>query len=248
MKKKFFLAIAMSVTFLFTACQKNSVSTDTENNFEESLKVTGGSVKRLYGNDAGISLDNTHNTYAISSDEWKRMEEIPETGLFVVDSDHLPFNFYEEIAKMGISQQRNGSLVNQEGSPMSIFVYSETFEVIPDGPKKRSNPPFKKHTYTVYWVYKSGFCRSYRAYTMAYAWGLSSTGEKLPTKIDYIYTNAKAGSVTDRDYCYNCHSESSVAVLDFGCWWPAHGKASGSFYAYWRDGSKRIEKRFVWEH
>ncbi len=85
MKKRFFLVITIFVTvlLLFTGCQKEVVSTNSqEEKSKEVLDVIGGNVNRLYGKEAGITLDDLPYVNSISYKEWKSMEEIPETGIF----------------------------------------------------------------------------------------------------------------------------------------------------------------------
>jgi hypothetical protein len=112
--------------------------------------------------------------------------------------------------------------------------------------------PFKCVTWYAKWEYDGGFCRHYRAWTGAYAWGPGITGGcsgiKPLTNIQYITAYAHAAGKTGQDYCYNCNQEHAYAHRKIGCFWPAHGKGSGYHYVYLVDGTIQVFLNWGWSH
>ncbi len=142
-------------------------------------------------------------------------------------------------------------LAEQVGNTLARLVNAAGSLVI-DEARAASPFPWRCGTWYFKWEYNGGFCRDYRAWSHAYAWGPGSDGvcanPKPLTRIEYISTYAKAGSKTDWDYHYNADQSHSYAKHDIGCFWPAHGGASGYHYAYWRDGGAWMYRTWSWAH
>ncbi len=110
--------------------------------------------------------------------------------------------------------------------------------------------PWRCGSWSFSWEYDGGFCREYRAWSRAYAWGPGADGycasPKPLTHIQYISTYVSNSGRTDWDYHFNASMSHSYAKWDIGCFWPAHGSGSGFHYAYWRDGSAWMYRTWSW--
>jgi hypothetical protein len=110
--------------------------------------------------------------------------------------------------------------------------------------------PWRCASWYFKWEYNGGFCRNYKAWSNAYAWGPGSDGScanpKPLTHIEYISTYVSVAGHTDWDYHYNADQSHSYAKWNIGCFWPAHGGASGFHYGYWRDGSAWMYRTWSW--
>ncbi len=110
--------------------------------------------------------------------------------------------------------------------------------------------PFSCFSWSWSWRYNGGFCRDYRAWTNTDAWGPDAGGACGPvkphTRIASIETRAEIGGHKDRDTCVNCDSEGSDATWDIGCFWPAHGGATGFHFVNLVDGGINIIRSHSW--
>jgi hypothetical protein len=112
--------------------------------------------------------------------------------------------------------------------------------------------PFTCFSWSWKWKYRGGFCRDYRAWTHAYAWGPAAgggcSGFKPRTNIQYIRAYARAALDVDDEYCYNCDQEHAFADHDIGCFWPAHGTGSGYHFIHMVDGTIQVVRSSSWVH
>jgi hypothetical protein len=201
--------------------------------------ITGGTSRILDGELAGESLDLYPQIKSITSEEWKEFDEIPGTGLYLVDTDYVPYNLDEQLEDSGVILNLDGTVVDYEGEPVTLFLYNQTIQVTASDSTTKGDPyVFDYYSWSMRWKYDGGYCRHFYAYTDAYAWGPELGGGRPRTKIEYIYTYARiSGHASDSDYCYYCDEEHSKAHWKIGCGWPAFGAPCGYNYAYWRDGS-----------
>jgi hypothetical protein len=194
------------------------------------------------------------------------MRDIPETGLFFVETDFIPQGLPDQFKKEGYILREDGTLLDSTGVKIALFIESEVFQVvgidsslgaIPElfkkfagifvGRAKAANPyPFSFFSASRSWRYRGGFCRDYRAWTSAEAWGPLQEGARPHTRIEYIETRAELGGIRDRDSCFNCDNQNSYARWDIGCFWPAHGGTTGFHYANWKDGAISITRTWSW--
>lgn len=263
---------------------------------KSALRSQGMSVRKLGGRAAGKPLSALPGAKAISRGAWARMKEIPKTGLYLVDLDHIPAGLEDDLKRNGYRLAPDGTLT-RGGNPVALFVHGETFRITPQAgggggggallkidplkepvrfaaaladeagrelarlanaaaslaisEAKAASPfPWRCGTWYFKWEYNGGFCRDYRAWSHAYSWGPGSDGwcadPKPLTRIEYISTYVAIGGHTDWDYYYNADQSHSYAKWDIGCFWPAHGGASGFHYAYWRDGSAWMYRTWSW--
>jgi len=237
-----------------------------------ALRSHGIEVKKLEGRQAGKPISSMRGAKAINRQQWTAMKEIPKTGLYLVDLDHVPPGLEEDLHQNGYRLAEDGTLT-QNGKPVALFVHGETFHI---GPAKaatwlgrtmsqiatatdsllvseaRAATPFPWACGSWYfkWQYDGGFCRDYKAWSDAYAWGAGPNGScadpKPLTRVQYISTYASIGSNSGFNYHYDADQSHASAEWDIGCFWPAHGTGSGFHYAYWRDGSAWMYRTWSW--
>lgn len=229
------------------------------------LKVKGGRAVRVPDARAGHPLGKLPGAKQITFPAWAKMKQVPKTGLYLVDTGFVPPGLESQLKEKGFVLRKDGTLLDAEHQPITLFIKAEVFEVEADkvsytdpqmreifssaleGEALAANPyPFSQFSWSMWWHYRGGFCRDYRAWTVAEAWGPEQSGSRPHTRIEYIETRAEIGSRRDRDSCYNCDYQSSYARWDIGCWWPAHGGASGFHYANWKDGSFSATRTWSW--
>jgi hypothetical protein len=239
---------------------------------KSALRSHGVESKKLAGKEAGKPISSMRGAKTISRRELTAMKQIPKTGLYLLDLDHVPPGLEEDLKKNGYQLAENGTLT-QNGKPVALFIYGETYHI---GPAKAANwydktltriaragdqafgneaqaaTPFPWACWSWYWKwqYDGGFCRDYKVWTDAYAWGPGPGGTcsdpKPLTHIDYISTYAAVGGHTGWDYHYGADQSHAYAEWDIGCFWPAFGTPSGFHYAYWRDGSNWVYRTYSW--
>ncbi|MCM1981672.1 hypothetical protein [Lyngbya confervoides] len=228
------------------------------------LKFNGGSVQIAPASRAGLALSDLPGVRQISLQRWSELQTVPETGLYLVETPFVPRTLKDQLAEMKYTLKPDGTLLDELGQRVTLFVKSEVFEVQQPAARffptlqaslplvgvpmlQAANPyPFSQFSWSMYWRYRGGFCRDYRAWTKAEAWGPIQGGYRPHTRINYIETRAEIGSRRDRDSCSNCDTESSYVRWDIGCFWPAHGGATGFHYANWQDGSFSATRTWSW--
>lgn len=263
------LLVAVSIGTCGFAAAQSPVAPREKRELPQSpkfeLKVQGGRAVQLKGHEAGLALDALPGIKRLSFEEWRVMKDIPKTGLFLVDTDFVPFGLAAALKKEGLVLGTDGSLRDVKGEPVVMFIKSETFSVgkesarLPGalerlaslvvGTAEAANPyPFSLFSWSMWWRYRGGFCRDYRAWTQAEAWGPEQGGARPHTRIESMETRAELGSRRDRDSCADCDHESSYVRWDIGCFWPAHGGTSGWHYANWKDGAFSATRTWSWGH
>ena len=274
------------------------------------LEVTGAEVRRITGPDTALPASALPGIQFITERELYEMPDIPQTGLFIVGEEEIPPELPAELRQEGYVLQEDGRLLDEEGKPITMFVKSETYQVVPkslmpevinprrleppekDQPRQPGSPneptegerrsqfspqsdepgsgsgslldllvrpahaafpfPFACFSWSWKWKYDGGFCRDYKAWTDAYAWGPNSAGgcagNKPQTKIQYLYGSAHVTGAVDTEHCYDCDQVHAFDEWDIGCFWVAHGKADGVHSAYWVDGAIQIYRSQSWIH
>jgi hypothetical protein len=265
-----------------------------------ALHSRGLEVRELHGKEAGKPISSMPGAKSITRGRWAEMKDIPKTGLYLVDMDHIPPGLDEDLKSNGYRLAADGTLT-RDGNPVALFVHGETFHVKPERAVRKpggggssaslpSDPPedpnrsakgladwagrallqlaeaaeslisseayaaepfpWRCGTWYFKWEYNGGFCRNYKAWSNAYAWGPGADGHcanpKPLTHIEYISTYVTAAGKTDWDYHYNADQSHSYVKRDYGCFWPAIGGTSGFHYAYWRDGSAWMYRTWSW--
>jgi hypothetical protein len=243
-----------------------------DTNGRSALRSHGVDAKKMTGKDAGKAISSLRGAKTISRNQLTAMKDIPKTGLYLLDLDHVPPGLEEDLKHNGYHLADDGTLT-QNGKPVALFVYGETYHL---GPQKAANwyektltqiamagdrifgneaqaaTPFPWACWSWYWKwqYDGGFCRDYKVWTDAYAWGSGPGGTcsdpKPLTRIQYISTYASIGAYSGFNYHYDADQSHAYAEWDIGCFWPAHGTGSGYHYAYWRDGSSWVYRTYSW--
>lgn len=257
MKFTFFSKLSLSVLLFFFACEaENPNSCDCEKLKVPAVQTEaiGASTISLKGEKAGLPLSTLPGVKTISTRELLALDEEPETGLYLLDTDFVPQELAEELKEAGFRLQKDGTL-DSAGVKTTLFVKAEVFQLRRKGPngkellddktKSRAFPlPWAAYGYNFWWRYNGGFCRDYHAHTRAYAYGPRAGTVWPRTNIALIQTNVK----TDTDVCFNCHQEGSDWSWDIGCFWPAHGGGYGSHYLYMYDPGITIYRTWGWSH
>ena len=223
----------------------------------------------------GLSPKVLPGAQFLSSKEWKAMKTIPKTGLFIIDSQAIPRELPKLLEKEGYKLEQNGTLRDSKGKPVAMFLQPAYFKITKQKkahltPRHPNSNQFSKtlgeyfipnaqagnpHNFRCFsawpWaVYRNGFCRNYEAKTFAHSYGLDehrACSRNSPhTRIQYIETRASIGGRRDRDDCRNCDNEQSRVKWDIGCFWPAHGGASGAHYAHLTDEGISVTRSWSW--
>lgn len=239
---------------------------------KSALRSHGIEVKKLEGPKAGKAISSMPGVKTINRQQWRAMKQIPKTGLYLYDLNHIPPGLEEDLRRNGYQLTPDGTLT-QNGKPVALFVHGETFRI---GPPKSSSLleqllspvaaatdslrvseahaaspfPWACGSWYFKWQYDGGFCRDFKAWSNAYAWGPGSDGgcadPKPLTHIQYISTYAAIGGYSGWDYHFDSEQSHAYAEWDIGCFWPAFGTPSGFHYAYWRDGSAWMYRTWSW--
>lgn len=243
---------------------------------KSALKAHGLEAHALHGREAGKPVSDLPGAKGITRAQLAAMKNIPKTGLYLLDMDHIPAGLEMDLKARGYVLAKDGTLT-QNGKPVLLVIHGETFKIGPpkaasglmnslDGmlaqvldasgsllatDAQAASPfPWACGSWYFSWHYNGGFCRDYEAWSNAYAWGPGPGGgcsdPKPLTHIQYISTYAAIGSHTGFDYHYNADQSHAYAKWDIGCFWPAHGTASGYHYAYWQDGGAWMYRTWSW--
>lgn len=220
----------------------------------EDTQSLGAISVALKGEKAGLPLSALPGVKTMTTQELTELKEAPPSGLYLLDTDFVPQELAEELKTAGFRLHKDGTL-DSAGVKISLFVQSEVFllrrrqqsnsEQVEESMNSRAFPlPWAAYSYSFWWRYNGGFCRDYHAHTRAYAYG-PRAGDVWPrTNIALIQTNVR----NDTDVCFNCFEEGSDWSWDIGCFWPAHGGASGSHYMYMYDPGITIYRTWGWSH
>jgi hypothetical protein len=162
------------------------------------------------------------------------------SGLYVLDTQLLPRQLREILARTGLALGPNGSIINQRGEKAVMLL---GYRLVAVAQKQGSLPgsifgllapssAFAASPFPLEWVSAwyswnddEGFCRSITATTGADAWGpvIDSAGDRVHTNIQQIEAYANAAGAASDHICNNCPSEFAQETNNFGCFWPAHG-------------------------
>jgi hypothetical protein len=267
MKSHVSILFFLLIIFFITGCKKDQEKPNPtpSKRPKMELKVEGGEVVQLKGKEAGLPLETIPGIKSITFEEWLKMKEVPKTGLFLVDTDFIPNELLERLKKEGYQLRKDGTF-DSAGVQIALFIQAEVFERLdknegalnfPDlkkllslfvKPVYAADPfPLRRISWNMWWRYNGGFCRDWRAGTLAEAWGPLQEGVRPHTRIDTIKTHAELGSgLIDRDVCIGCDQGSSYVQYDVGCFWPASGCCNGFHFAIWQDGSFSATRTWRW--
>jgi hypothetical protein len=250
--KSILMSVVLVSTLIVDACKEEATNEERADAPRTELTVKGGALTMLSGKEAGLSLDKFPQVKNITFRHWKKLKSVPETGVFIVEGSHIPHTFKEDLKTNGLTLHNDGTLTEADGTKATLFIHAQSFKVMPNkdvtkNGRTSGNPfPFLFYSYDMYWKYNGGYCRDYRAWTNAYAWGPQSGESYLPTSIEYIYAYVSVHGKVNSNYCYNCQSVGAYAKWDIGCFWPAHQTGPGYHHAFWKDGSITAEQTWWW--
>lgn len=252
-----FLLFAATV-FFFAACTPPAAEDcDCEERVPKLMtQVTGAEATLQQGTQAGLALDALPGVQQITTEELLKMEEPPETGLFLVDTDFVPQELPEQLKEEGYRLSPDGTL-DSAGVKIALYVQAAVYKLSKPNkatddlnanqPTARAFPqPWAGYSYSFSWKYNGGFCRKYEARTRAHTYGPPTGGFWPYTNVQWIQTYAAVGSSGDSDYCSNCFTEYSKDTWNIGCFWPAHGGASGYHYLYIYDSGASVFVNWSW--
>jgi hypothetical protein len=206
------------------------------------LRSQGVKTSKVSDETAGLPLDAMPGAKCITFDTLLEMPEVPETGLYLLDTTHVPLSLPDSLKEDGCTLQEDGTLIDCKQDPVTLIVFAETFQLL-------HNPhphPWSSFSWNFRWRYRGGFCRDYRAWTTAEAWGPEEGGDRPHTFIEYIETRAEIGGHRSNNHCFDCAREDSYMRWDIGCFWPAHGGGSGFHYAHWADRETGFSATRTW--
>lgn len=215
--------------------------------------VEGAAVKRLSGQEAGLTKEILPGVRFISFEKAKQMNTKEQnTGLFLVGIDFVPRELPEALKSLKYTLRKDGTLLDSNEEPILAMITSEVYliqekrmgkllDVFVSEAHAASPFPWRCYSFTPWAIYHSGFHRWYEAKTWADTYGADSSGGcssgSPHTKVDYIYTRAAVGGGGDSDHCFNCENEYSRDTWDVGYWWPAHGIPVTAHRAVYADGN-----------
>ena len=142
------------------------------------MEVNGGKVKKVKAKDSGEPISKMKGLQKMTESQLSNLEELPETGLFLLDTDFIPRDLKDELKKLKLELKDDGNLLNEEGEKIVLIVKSDVFELDPD--EENDNQDRRELAYPYHWSQYSwslyyrvdwGFCRSLKAYATAEAWG-----------------------------------------------------------------------------
>lgn len=187
----------------------------------------------------------------------------PETFRLIPETIGPPADFFQSPAPPSRTDEREpfdkqGLLTPRPDLPepslwAKVKNLAKRIDLNPISEAKAASPfPWTCYSWSWQWKYRGGFCRDYRAWTNAYAWGPGPGGTcnnpKPHTNIQYIRAYARAAGDIDDEYCYNCDQEHAFADYDIGCFWPAHGNGSGYHFIHMVDGGLSVVRAVSWVH
>jgi hypothetical protein len=259
MKMYLFVLLIFGSVLFITGCEKERPKIEH--------RVVGGHVVLLKGEQAGLPLDALPGVKTITFEQWLSMENVPETGLYLVDTDFIPQGLPERLKEEGLSLHQDGTL-DSAGLKIALFIQGQVYQIMENQSSLNTLPgllkklvsifiepavaadpyPFSYYSWYMWWRFRGGFCRDFRAKTIAEAWGPLQEGTRPHTRIEYIETRAQIGSIRDRDSCFDCDEQSSYVKLDIGCFWPAQEQTNGWHYANWKEGRFSANITWTWSN
>jgi hypothetical protein len=252
--KSLFMPALLAGVLLLDACNDHVINEDNaEQASEATLSVEGGTANLLTGNDAGLPLSKFPQVKLMSLNSAKNMKTPPETGVYLVGSAHVPYAFQNFLKNEGLTLHDNGLLLDKEGNKVTLFVHSETFEIVPDAPKngRTKLAPFRATMDGYTKLTQSWSCRYFHSYAEALAWKPEKVnGEWVPLNIDQIKCQTTIGltdnTPDDTGTCTNCSKAGAHEEWKVGCGWPAVPIVHGKDYGYFKEGAVVVEKNVTW--
>lgn len=249
MTKKWFLLLNLFLIFAVSSGGCHRPGQPSENHPPKSvppMKIEGAveitNVKDAQ--DLALPPDQFKGiNFVRSSDFFAKYPDRKNTpsGLYLLDTELIPKQLPEILARNNVALGPDGTLVNQKGEK-ALMVLGYKLAAVTQKPNAPPAAfPFRLEWVSFWysWADNEGFCRSLTASTGADAWGpvITPWGQRVHTNIELIEAVAgAAGGPNDDHWCNNCGWEFAQANRDFGCWWPAHGNGVWGWVDF-KDGS-----------
>ncbi|MBN2442646.1 MAG: hypothetical protein JXJ04_14925 [Spirochaetales bacterium] len=239
-KTKWIMAgAAVCLVVLFAACELGvSKVPPTEG---AGLTVTGGAYEILTGEEAGASVDTMPKAKSIMKSEEEAIIAAGVPGLYLVDLDYIPKSINETLSQGGITLLEDGTVIDENGEETVVIFNSEIIKVTTEASGKGTPYAFAYYGWDCARSLPSGFCRTIKAWTRAYAYGPDGVS---PTYIEYIYTHVNFSGLSDTDSANNVKSLGSYKEKSLGCGWPAYGVPIFYHRFYMKDGSIIVDRSF----
>jgi len=129
MKKRNFTVLAILFFILLSGCQvgmEDSIPADQNTVAVEKEIITG--------EEAGLLLESYPQINVISVEKMENILEIgdtPETGVYLVGIDYVPVNIEKLLAEENLTLESDGTLLNEDGLPVSLFVEDQVARITP---------------------------------------------------------------------------------------------------------------------
>jgi hypothetical protein len=247
--KPIVLSALLIAPLLLDSCHDNVINDMPEQPSEFISSDDGSSIKLLKGKDAGLESSKFPEIKQISSNSLKDIETVPETGVYIVDLDYIPYNLLKEIKNEGLTLHKNGTLTNDKGEKEAMFIYDKSYQVRANTSKEgriSSSHNYRANmTYSIR-VRQDWSCRYVVAKSTAGSWEPELVNGKLvPLKIDEIKTVVTIGwddnTPDDTSQCTNCNQVSASTEKKIGCAWPAVKPHSGKHRAWFRNETLKLQ-------
>jgi hypothetical protein len=96
-----------------------------------NLSIKGAEVRQLKGIEAGRPLSVLPGVKTITREELQVQKDVPKTGLFLVDLDHIPRGLEKGLKDLGLRLKADGSLFNRKGKPATLFIRGGALAIAP---------------------------------------------------------------------------------------------------------------------
>jgi hypothetical protein len=253
MVKKLVLFVILISVILIGSCEVDLIDQETVEPVT-GLVVKGGTAEVLTGLDAGLPPEAYPQITCLTMEEYQGMKErneIPDTGLFLVDTDYVPENIEALLEDASLTLCSDGTLINAEGQLATLVMNMNTYKMTPDDAQTKASPyPWERWrtSYNDYFYY-DGVKKYFKAYIKA--WSESKVnGNWISTRIEYMETEVDLGNAgSDSDHCYNCDYETSSKRTFIGYLippfvFPPAVIVTGTQYFYMKDGSMSAAKTY----
>jgi hypothetical protein len=223
---------------------------------KERLDIAGGVEVTTEEKAADMALPraNAPGVHLVKSDEFFRQysdRRKAPSGLYILNSEFIPRELPDRLKAAGVTLRPDGTLVNAQGRPVTMVVWSKLV-VVPGDTRPMQHTwleelgfspahaaePYPLSAWSVFysWTIETGYCTDMRVDTNANAWGPLQGASRPPTNVQFLGTRAWAGAGTYDNWCINCSAQHTYAEVNNGCGWPGIVIASYSAAAL-RDGS-----------
>lgn len=255
---KIIVAACIGILSMVSVAAAQTKTTDSDRKRARIDKIEGGEAVVLKGVKAGLPISSVRGAQRITLRQMSRMKAVPKPGVYLVDTDFIPHDMREDLAKDDLVITDDGSVRDKAGRPVTLFVQSEVLQV-----KRRkggwyspsnigqsfaglfvneahaaSPYPFDRYSWRGYYWFADSCWHNLKVRTIAEAWGpVQSSGSRPHTKIQSIETRSSADQTAKFNTCSNCDYQTSLAVADVGTQCLPAPPRSVCHDQFWKEGS-----------